>query len=145
MKTIDGTGAVVEQPDWASMLNDELDIAAAREYWRVVTNEMRDRQTLSAANGHSIQRLVVSYIVYDRSARQVAETGAVLRPRRGNKNAITRLSPHFTAMREAAGDAAQLEAELGLSPRRRGAVTKVERKANAPRPSDSYLKTVPRG
>lgn len=139
MNVIEGSGAIVVEPDWQSLLTDELEIAAAVEYWRVVTTELRDRQILAAANGHSIQRLVCAYLMFDRMYREVAEHGVVSKPKRGNSRAIARISPHFTAMREAASDAAALEAELGISPRRRGAVTKVERRQRQERASDAYL------
>ena len=136
---IDGTGAIVIEPDWESLFSDVLEIAAAKEHWRIITTELKDRQLLAAANGHSIQRLVCAYLMFDRMYREVAENGVVSKPRRGNSKAIERIRPHFTAMREAGSDAAALEAELGLSPRRRGAVTKAERKLKRERASDAYL------
>lgn len=139
MDVIGGTGQIVAEPDWRLLLTDDLEITAAAEYWRAVTTELRERSLLAPANRHAIQRLVLSYVIYDRSVRDVAEHGAVLKPRRGNTKAIARISPYFTAMREAANDASILEGELGLSPRRRGAVTKVERRARTVRGSDEFL------
>ncbi|MDF2620216.1 MAG: family phage terminase small subunit [Xanthobacteraceae bacterium] len=138
MNVIEGSGQIVPEPHWRMLLTDDLEIEAAAEYWRAVTTELRERNLLAPANRHAIQRLVLAYVIFDRSARDVAEHGAVTKPRRGNNKAIARLSPHFTAMREAGNDAATLEAELGLSPRRRGAVTKVERKSRAARASDEF-------
>lgn len=142
MNVVQGTGDVTPEPHWRMLLTDDLEIAAAGEYWRLVTTEMRDRNTLSPTNRHAIQRLVLAYINFDRSSREVAENGAVTKPRRGNTKAIARISPHFTAMREAGSDAATLEAELGLSPRRRSTAAKVERKARSARASDAYLRPV---
>ena len=142
MNVVDGTGDVVPEPHWSLLLTDEIEIESAGEHWRRITTEMRERNTLSSANGHSVQRLIFSYIVYDRCFREVSEHGAVLKPRRGNTKAIARLSPHYTAMREAAADAVALEAELGLSPRRRNGAAKVERKARTARAADSYLRPV---
>lgn len=139
MDVIEGTGAIVIEPDWHSLFNDELEIAAAREHWRIVTTELKDRQLLAAANGHSVQRLICAYLMFDRMYREVAEHGVVTKPRRGNAKAIARISPHFTAMREAGSDAAALEAELGISPRRRGSAVKAERKQRKERASDGYL------
>lgn len=142
MEALDGTGAIVPEPDWGSLFNDIVEVNAASEYWRIITTEMRDRNTLAAANGHSIQRLICSYMMYDAAARVVADKGAVSKPRAGNTKAIARVSPHFTVMREAASDAAALEAELGLSPRRRTAAAKVERTARKARAADTYLRPV---
>jgi P27 family predicted phage terminase small subunit len=139
MNVIEGSGAIVVEPDWTSLFNDDLEIVAAAEYWRLITTELRDRGLLAPVNGHSIQRLVCAYLMHDRMYRHVAENGVVTKPRRGNSKAIARISPHFTAMREAMSDANVLEAELGLSPRRRGSVTKAERKQRKERASDGYL------
>lgn len=58
MEVIEGSGDIVVEPDWQSILNDVLEIAAAHEYWRVITTEMKERGTLSPANGHAMQRLL---------------------------------------------------------------------------------------
>lgn len=142
MDVVPGTGEIVAEPHWRLLLTDDLEVDSASDYWRMVTTEMRERNTLSPTNRHAIQRLVLAYINFDRCSREVAEHGAVTKPRRGNTKAIARISPHFTAMREAGSDAATLEAELGLSPRRRSTAAKVERKARSARASDSYLKPV---
>lgn len=142
MNVIEGTGAIVIEPDWTKLFDDEIEQAAAKEHWRIITTELKDRQLLAAANGHSIQRLVCAYLMFDRMYREVAESGVVTKPRRGNSKAIARISPYFTAMREAGSDAGALEAELGISPRRRGSVTKVDRKQSRSRAADAYTSRV---
>lgn len=139
---LDADGQPIAEPDWPSLFNDVLEIGAASESWRVVMSELRDRGLLSPSNVHAVQRLVVAYTMYNRAAREVAEHGAVVKPRRGNSKAIPRVSPFFTAMRESNADAIALEAELGLSPRRRGHVTKAERKNQRARAADAYLTVV---
>lgn len=139
MDVIEGTGDIVPQPDWESLFSDVLEVEAAREHWRIVTTELKDRQLMAAGNAHALQRLVVSYVLYDRSFREVAENGAVTKPKRTNARSIARTSPHFMVMREMASDAAVLEAEFGLSPRRRSVATKAERKTKVHRASDAYL------
>lgn len=142
MNAVDDTGSIVAEPDWSLLLSDALELASAADHWRRVTCEMRERETLSPSNAHAVQRLVLSYIVYDRCSREVADNGAVLKPKRGNPKAIARLSPHFQAMREAGNDAERLEAELGLSPRRRSGVAKVQKRATRKTASQNYLKPV---
>ena len=137
--TLDGTGEIVPEPDWQTLFNDALEIEAAKEHWRRVSTELKERQILSPANGHALQRLVVAYVLYDRSLREVAEHGAVTKPKRGNPKAITRTSPHFAAMRELSSDAASLEAEFGISPRRRSTATKAPAPKTRSRASDAYL------
>ncbi len=137
---IDGTGIVVPEPDWALLLSDDIELAAASEHWRRITTEMRERDTLAPSNAHAIQRLVIAYIVFDRCSREVAEHGAVMKPKRGSPKAIARLSPHFTAMREASSDADRQEQELGLSPRRRAGAAKVVKKREAKTTGGGYLK-----
>lgn len=138
---IDGTGAIVAEPDWALLLTDDLEIAAAAEHWRRVTTELRERDLLAPANAHAVQRLVLAYLVFDRCSREVAENGAVLKPKRGNPKAIARLSPYFTAMREAGSDADRQEQELGISPRRRSGAAKVAVKKTVRTTGGGYLKS----
>ncbi|HEX8554892.1 MAG TPA: P27 family phage terminase small subunit [Sphingomonas sp.] len=140
MNLVEGTGAIVAEPSWALLLTDDLEQAAAAEHWRRITTELRDRDLLAPANAHAVQRLVLAYIIYDRCSREVADSGAVLKPKRGNPKAIARLSPYFTAMREAGSDADRQEQELGLSPRRRSGATKVVKRATRRTGADSYLK-----
>ena len=142
MNLVDATGDIVPEPDWTAIFSDELEIAEAHEHWRVVTTEMKERGLLSSANAHALRRLIFAYVAYDRAAREVAENGAVTKPRRGNSKAIARLSPWFTAMREAASDAIAIEARLGLTPRDRSSATKAERGKKQSRAADAYLKPV---
>ncbi|WP_025319161.1 P27 family phage terminase small subunit [Granulibacter bethesdensis] len=140
MEIVDDTGGIVAEPRWTELLTDGLEIAAAHEYWRIVITEMRERGILAASNGHAVQRLILAYLLHDRAARIVTEEGLVLKPKRGSPRAITRLSPHFSALREIAADAAALEAELGLSPRRRTSAARIEKKIRSTRASDAYLR-----
>jgi len=142
MNAIDGTGLIVDAPDWSLLLDDPLEIAAAEAHWQRITAEMRGRDILASANVHAIQRLVIAYLIYDRAARAVTEQGAVLKPKRGNPKSIARLNPHFTAMRESGSDAERIEAELGLSPRRRTGAAKVVRNGRKATAASSYLKSV---
>lgn len=141
LSAIDGTGSIVPEPDWSLLLSDELERAAASEHWRRVTTELKERDLLAPANAHAIQRLVLAYLVYDRCAREVAENGAVMKPKRGNPKAIARLSPYFTAMREAGSDADRQEQELGIAPRRRTGAGKVAKKATRAGGAGNYLKS----
>lgn len=144
MNVIDGTGEIVLEPDWCRFLKLEVEKAAAKEHWRAVTAEMRARNILSPGNAHAITRLVLTYLVHDRAAVDAGRVGAVLKPKRGNPKAIARVSPHYTVMKEAAAAAAGMEAELGLSPRRRTSAGKVERKAVRQTGADRFLKPVAR-
>ncbi len=140
MNVIEGGGA--PEPDWSVIFDDVLDVSAAAEHWRRVLSELKSRELLAEVNGHAVQRLIMAYVVFDRAAREVASGGAVTKPRRGNSKAIARVSPHFTVMREAGNDAAQIEAELGLAPRRRASATKADNAKKAPRAADRFLRPV---
>lgn len=142
MEAVPGTGSIIEEPHWRLLLNDDLEIAAATEYWRVVSNEMRGRTLLAPVNSHAVRRLVQAYLMYDRAARDVLENGGVLKPRRGNSKAIARVNPSVQIMRNADHDATLLEAELGISPRRREGASKVQGAGRQQRASDAYLKPV---
>jgi phage terminase small subunit len=140
MKAIPGTGGIIEEPHWRLLLSDDLEVEAAGEYWRLVSNELRDRTLLAPVNSHAVRRLVLAYLMFDRASRDVLENGGVLKPRRGNSKAIARANPSVAIMRNADHDATLLEAELGISPRRREAVGKVANGGQRARAADSYLK-----
>lgn len=143
MNVIEGTGEIVVEPDWADYLKFAAEKTQAAEHWRAITAEMRGRNILAPGNAHAIIRLVLTYIVHDRAAIEIGKAGAVMKPKRGNPKAIARVSPHYTVMKEAAAAAASMEAELGLSPRRRSGAAAVEKKVTRTTGADRYLK--PRG
>lgn len=142
MKAVPDTGGIIEEPHWRLMISDELEVEAASEYWRLISNELRSRTLLAPVNSHAVRRLVLAYLMYDRAARDVLENGGVLKPRRGNTKAIARANPSVAIMRNSDHDATLLEAELGISPRRREGATKVANGGQRTRPADGYLKPV---
>src|SRR5690606_32400349 len=79
---INGGDGTPPEPDWALIYSDEIDIAMAHDEWSIVIREMQAAKTLAVANGHAIQRLVAMRIVYERAARQVSETGAIIKAKR---------------------------------------------------------------
>lgn len=131
--------SIVPQPNWKLLLADQAEQKAARAHWRRVTEEMEGVDTLGAANRHALQRLVLAYIVYDRCALVVGAEGIITSPNPENPKAIARLSIHYKAMSEAEKTAERLEAQLGLSPGRRGKVGKVARKRERRAGADAFL------
>lgn len=145
MQLIDGGQQIVTEPDWPSVYSDDLDIAFARSEWQVLVEALTMAGTLAKENARMMERCIDMRIVYEKAKRQVAEKGMVLPPKRGSKTAIARPSPYWHAMREAASDLDRIEGELGLPPRRRGSVTKVDRKQRARQAADAYLRPVAQG
>jgi P27 family predicted phage terminase small subunit len=135
-EAIDGGNGTPEQPAWQLFFSDANECGAAAAYWSTIVATMRAAETLSAANGHAIKRLVVAAIVYDRAAAAVARDGAIRRVK-----GVDRENPQWMVVKQAAEVCAGLEAELGLSPARRGRAGKVSR---APRRigADAYLRPV---
>lgn len=133
---IEGGDGRPPEPDWNLIYSDEIDIAIAREEWEIVIREMQAAKTLTVANGHAIQRLVAFRIIYERAARQVAEAGAIVKAKRTR---VPQYNPHWIVMRQADETIRAHEAELGVSPSRRGRATKIERQKRKPRPADAYL------
>lgn len=132
----------ISEPDWRMIFSEIDEVKAASEHWRVITTEMFERGTLEPSNAPLIERLIVVQALYDRSAREVAEHGAVVRPRKGNSRAIPRVSPHFTAMTQLSSECRALEGELGLSPATRGKVSKTDRRVRRTRAADRFLRVV---
>jgi len=131
--------AIVAEPKWDRLLTDRGERLAAKGHWKRVVTEMRERETLAASNGHALQRLVLAYIIFDRCTLAVAEHGLVIEPAKDNPKAIARLSIYYNAMREAEKTAERLEAQLGLSPGRRGKVGKVSKKRERRAGADAFL------
>lgn len=109
--------ALRSAPDWALLLTDPLDIAAAEAHHARVTAELREAGRWTEVNEHAVARLVIAYVIHDRAARHVLEHGVVVAAK---KTGVPQYSLHFTAMNKAAEVALTLEAELMLSPRKRG-------------------------
>ncbi len=136
---IPGGDGVPAEPDWSALYTDELDIALARDEWGVVVRELQEAQTLSAANGHAIKRLVLYRVEYERAARSITEHGVL---QQAARTKVPKVNPNWSIMRQAGEEIRLLEVELGLPPVRRGRTTKVQKKAKAARAADAYLKPV---
>jgi phage terminase small subunit len=139
LEAISGGSGMPQEPDWTSIYTDDLKIAVAQLYWREIVSEMRDAGTIVVANGPAIQRLVFFRIEYDRSMVIVAEEGKIILAKRTKRPQI---SPQWTVLRQASEQIVILEAELGISPRRRNAAAKVQRAKKKATAADNYLRTV---
>jgi phage terminase small subunit len=133
-----GSGAP-EEPDWTAIYSDEADADAARAQWGVVVRELRDGQTLTVANGHMIQRLVLFRVEFERASRNVAERGTILSAKR---TGVPQVNPYWPIMQQASAAIRLLEIELGLPPVRRGKASKVTREKKNSRAADAYLRPV---
>lgn len=134
---IDGGEGVPPEPNWRSIFGRVGDREAAAGYWRSIVSEMRSAEKLAVANAHSIKRLVVAYVTYDISAREVLKSGPVMKAK---KTGVPCYNPWWTTMSNAASQAHALEKELCVSPRERGAGAKVEKKVRRATGADRYLK-----
>jgi hypothetical protein len=74
---IEGGDGAPKEPDWRMLFSDAGECVTAREHWSTVVTTMRSAETLTVANGHSIKRLVLAQIVFDRACTAVARDGAV--------------------------------------------------------------------
>ncbi|MDF1506333.1 P27 family phage terminase small subunit [Roseisolibacter sp. H3M3-2] len=127
------------EPDWERLLPDRDEQIAASAHWLRIVGEMRERETFSESNTHSVQRLILAYLVYDRCSRSVAVDGLVTEPNKDNPKAIARLSIYYQAMREAEKTTERLEQQLGLTPGRRAKVGKVVKKRERSAGADAFL------
>jgi len=134
-----GGAGTPPEPPWAKIYTDALDIAAARGTWRVVIEELGRSQTLSVANGATIERLVRFQVEFARAARDVASRGTLVPAKRTGVPAV---NPFWAVMKQASAAIRILEAELGLSPAHRGRAAKVKNEKKTSRAVDAYLKPV---
>lgn len=128
-----------DQPEWHRILPDSEERIAAEVHWERIVGEMSEREIFSFSNRHAVQRLVLAYLVYDRCSNEVAKDGLVTEANPENPKSIPRLSIYYKAMREAESTAERLEAQLGLSPGRRGKVGKVTKKRERSAGADAFL------
>ena len=135
--SIAGGDGVPPEPNWNSVFGRKDDRASATLYWGIVMRELRDTDKLAVANAHQIKRLVIAYVMYDIAAKNVARMGSVIA---APKTKVPTYNPWWTTMQNAASDAASIEAELTITPRRRNAGGKVVRKAKRTTGADAYLK-----
>ena len=139
--SIAGGDGLPAEPDWASIYADEFDIAAAHEHWGIVTRELQSAGKLAVANGDAIRRLIEFRVQYERASKHVAEHGPVLKPT-SRKAKVGQWNPFWSVMKQADEAIRAAEAELGISPVRRGKVTKVQRGKKTSRAADEFRKPV---
>lgn len=134
---IEGGEGLPPEPTWRSIFGRAADREAASGYWKSVVSEMRSAEKLAVANAHSIKRLVVAYVTFDISAREVLKSGPVIKAK---KTGVPSYNPWWTTMSNAASQAQALEKELCVSPRDRGSGAKVEKRAKRTTGSARYLR-----
>jgi P27 family predicted phage terminase small subunit len=134
---LQGGDGVPPEPNWRSIFGRAADRDAAAAYWRDIVSELRSSEKLAVANAHSIKRLAVAYVMYDRSAKEVARTGPVMK---APKTKVPTYNPWWTTMSNADSQAAALEKALCVSPRDRGTGAKVVKKTPRVTGSGRYLK-----
>ncbi len=120
------------EPEWHLLLTDPIEIVVARGHWLRIVDEMRAGGRWSPVNDAAIERLIVAYLIYDRSAAQVLDNGAIVA---SPKTRVPQYNLHLAVMKQTHDIAAVLESELMLSPRKRGKVPmKIARAASGPGP-----------
>jgi len=148
LEIVQGSGLDIDEPDWSLLVPNQGRSRADsnrpwREYahreWLRITSALRDAGTLAPENKHMIQRLIISYIRYDRASIAVFRAGLVAK---APQSGVAKLQIEHSELRQADADATTAEMELGLTPRRRGSVAKVKRVEKVARNSDRYIKPV---
>lgn len=134
---IAGGDGVPPEPNWRSIFGRAPDREAASSYWKSIISEMRGAEKLAVANSHAVIRLVVAYVTFDQSAKEVIKSGPVIKAK---KTGVPTYNPWWTTMSNAASQAQALEKELCISPRERGAGAKVVKKQTRTTGSARFLK-----
>jgi P27 family predicted phage terminase small subunit len=139
LEVIEGGDGVPPAPNWRTIFGRAADRESAAAYWATTVAELRAAGTLATANAHSIKRLVVAYVTYDISAKEVLKSGPVMKAK---KTGVPTYNPWWTTMSNAASQSQALEKELCISPRDRAAGGKVEKKTRKQTGASAYLKPV---
>ncbi|MEH3121105.1 MAG: hypothetical protein PGN16_03850 [Sphingomonas phyllosphaerae] len=79
---IAGGDGIPPEPNWRTIFGRAPDREAASAYWKSIISEMRGAEKLAVANAHTIKRLVVAYVTYDISAREVLKMGPVIKAKK---------------------------------------------------------------
>jgi P27 family predicted phage terminase small subunit len=132
-----GGDGVPPEPNWRTIFGRAADRESAASYWKSLISEMRAAEKLAVANAHSIKRLVVAYVTYDISAKEVLKSGPVMKAKR---TGVPTHNPWWTTMSNASSQAQALEKELCVSPRDRNSGGKIEKAARRRTGADNYLK-----
>lgn len=135
--SLGGGDGVPPEPDWRRIFGRVADRTAASSYWQAIISEMRGAEKLAVANAHAITRLVVAYVTYDISAKEVLKMGPVILAK---KTKVPTYNPWWTTMSNASSQAEALEKQLCITPRERGAGIKVERRTKQREAGGGYLK-----
>ena len=123
-----GGDGVPPEPNWRTIFGRAPDREAAAAYWRSIISELRTAEKLAVANAHSIKRLVVAYVTYDISAREVLKMGPVIKAK---KTGVPTYNPWWTTMSNADSQAAALEKALCITPRERARVRRFSGRPSA--------------
>ena len=134
---IAGGEGVPPEPNWRTIFGRAADREAAATYWQSIISELRTVEKLAVANSHSIKRLVVAYVTYDISAREVLKSGPVIKAK---KTGVPTYNPWWTTMSNADSQASALEKSLCISPRDRGTGAKVVKKVTRTTGSARYIR-----
>lgn len=134
---IAGGEGVPPEPNWRTIFGRAADREAAATYWQSIISELRTVEKLAVANSHSIKRLVVAYVTYDISAREVLKSGPVIKAK---KTGVPTYNPWWTTMSNADSQANALEKSLCISPRDRGTGAKVVKKVTRTTGSARYIR-----
>jgi P27 family predicted phage terminase small subunit len=138
LKLTEGDGGVPPEPNWNKIYQHDNKLEAAHRYWVGVINEMKRAGTITCECYHSIFRLVTLRIQYDECVVDVSVNGMMADV--GREVPGNPYNPYFTLQKQCATAIKELEAELGLSPRRRASATKVKNgEKKTGKASDSYL------
>lgn len=142
---IPGGGADIEEPDWGALIPNKGTAAAGnnakwREYahreWLRVIGALRDAGTLATENRHQMQRLIIAYVRYDRASAELFRLGLITK---AHRSGVAQMNICQSELRHADADATTAEQELGIPPRRRGAVSKSKRGQKAQTMASAYL------
>jgi P27 family predicted phage terminase small subunit len=145
LHVLDGVAHEVDEPIWETLIpnagkaqrgNNQVWRDIAGREWRRLVSALRSAGTLAPENRHQMQRLVLAYVRYDRASAEVFKAGG---PITKSKTGVPMLNQWQVEMRQADSDATTAEMELGIPPRRRGAVAKAKLKQPTRSKADEYL------
>ncbi len=99
------------EPPWHVAIKEPEELKSIITHWRVIRDGLNRAGALAPHRDHSMTRLCLAYLVFDRVVPELISDGAI--DSRGELNSQWLVAQQASAM------ATKLEIELGLAPRRR--------------------------
>ena len=123
LKLVEQPQVTVRQPNWSEVYEHQIDVDFASDEWAILVSELKSNNTYSPAILHTMERLIHARVAFNQAQRQVGRYGTIVISTK-TSNAVQ--NRYWTIVRQADAIIRAIEAELCISPYRRGKAGKIK-------------------